>query len=1205
MAWTKEQLSCIEPQNGIHNILVSAGAGAGKTATLVEKIIRSITKEDHEMGINEVLCVTFTRDAAREMKERIVAAIEVLLKKDMNNMWLQRQLSLTETASIMTIDSFCLRILKDYISETEIDPAFRIADQTELAVLWEKVMDNFLEEQYAKEDECFISFADSYSTGKHDQGIRDAIKSVHVMAQSNPFPDKWIQKCREALMEDDMEKLDWMHFLMKDISMQLLSIKTNLESALTVCQELDGPYIYEPMLNTDLNQIEELLACSTYSKLTARLSSLEFSRMASKKDSKINDSKKEFVSCVRNSNKKSLQEIQTKYALKGKDLSDPMKEIRPHMLLLLDLVEGFGKAYDLAKKERNVVDFGDIEHIALNLLVEENGCTGIADSVARSYKQIYVDEYQDVNMLQEAIIQSVSSQRFGQPNVFMVGDVKQSIYKFRLARPELFIEKYNTYSDDDMSMEQKIELHQNFRSRKEVLSTINFFFAQLMTPSLGNIKYDDKTALKCGASFPLGIDTKKTTVYLLDTQASNENDDVKGRMKEAKVIADAIKSVVGKEAVYDKNSRTYRMASYKDIVILTRTFSGWAEDIQEVLDKEGVPNYADKTEGFFDTVEVQAVLAVLQVADNPMQDIPLSSAMVQVWGIDVNGMSDIVATYKKNPDHKNGLYSSVLYYAEHGEDADLRDNVNRFLAFVRKINMECKDFSIFDLLNMVYEETGYYAKSVSLPTGEVKRANLEMLLMEAEKFSKTSSSSGGIFQFVKYIETLRKYETEIGATAFMDKDATRITTIHKSKGLEFPIVILAGIGKRFNQQDTRKSVLVHQDLGVISDFINPENRTKKLTLAKRAVARKIQVETLEEELRILYVAMTRAKERLIMVGADRNLLGKMKKYVSLAARKVVELPYMELTQANSYLDWILMALAGNKVYDSILSLQGMEADMSSPIYSMESNVEIKMVDMEVLTMGIEEEKETDVERKLLDDLKMMLGKKNEIGSNIRYSYKSVAELKPKALPEDLATYKKPTKTVKSKNTVELEKKAALPRFMKKEITTGAERGTVYHRLLQVLDFSKCATKCGIDAQNCSLMDRGVIAAKDIDAIDKSLLYKFFESEIGQRMINAAEGGSLKREVYYMESVPANLVNPEITDGTTVIMQGVIDAYFKEEDGVVLVDYKSDKVQAGKESSAAKKHAAQIGRYRSVMEKNGKHVKEAYVVFLQTGIAVAV
>jgi len=1204
MAWTKEQMQCIEPRNGIHNVLVSAGAGAGKTATLVETIIRSITNDSHDMGINEVLCVTFTREAAREMKERIIAAIEGMMRQEPTNVWLKKQLSLTETASIMTIDSFCLRLLKDHISDTDVDPAFRIADQAELSVLKEKVLDSLLEEYYEKGEEEFLSFVDAYSSGKHDKGVRDAIMAVYTMSQSNPFPEEWIMLCKNNLLCNDVEKAEWLCFLMQDIRMQLESVINNLNYALSICHESDGPYIYGDMISSDISLVQRLCASTSYQDLSANLLGMTFMRMSSKKDTKIDAGKKEFVSSIRNSSKKCLQDIQKKFTFKSNSLNENMAKHAPHMLTLLDLALTFMDAFSQAKKEKAVLDFSDIEHIALALLIDKDTkrCTELADHISKGFKRIYVDEYQDVNMLQETIIQNVSTERFACPNIFMVGDVKQSIYKFRLARPELFLEKHAAYDEDEMAQNQKVELSLNFRSRKEVLNTVNFFFSQLMTPSLGNISYDERTALSCGATYPLGVSPKKTTLCLIDTEAIHQDDEYKGRQQEAMVIADTIKAIVGTEAVFDKRTGAYRVANYKDIVVLTRTFTGWAEDIRDILDKEGIPSYADKTVGFFDTVEVQAVLSVLQVADNPLQDIPLSSAMMQVWDFTVIEMSEIAETFKQNAEAKGNLYYALQLYKENGTDESLKVRINGFLSFIERLNVECKDYSIYELLNIIYIETGYYAKATSLPTGEVKKANLEMLLMEAEKFAKTDSSAGGIFRFVKYVDTLRKYEKESGESTYVDKDAVRITTIHKSKGLEFPIVILAGIGKKFNQQDTRKPILVHQDLGLVSDIINPENRTKTLTLAKRAVARRIQIETLEEELRILYVAMTRAKERLVLIGSERDILGRMRKFSSVSACNDVALPYMELTQANSYMDWIFMSLMRNESYESFLSMAGLEMRHHGPVYAMDANIEVKMIDAESLLSNHVVTGKTMLATKavVLGTIKQKANKK----SNIPYANQAVAELKPKALPEDLVDMKI-SKTVVTEEIVLSKRTPILPKFMQEKVVSGAEKGNIYHRILQVLNFAKCATKADLDNEIQKLILTGIISEKEFKSIETYLIYEFFRSGLGKRMIAASAAGTMKREAYYMESVSASLVNSEIKDDTTVIMQGVIDAYFAEADDFVLVDYKSEHVKAGEEAEAAKRHCSQINRYRKVMEKNGKAVKEAYIVFLQTGVAVAV
>lgn len=1202
MAWTKEQMQCIKPVNGIHNMLVSAGAGAGKTATLVEKIILSITSNNHDVGIDEILCMTFSREAAREMRERIINAVENMIHKYPHDVWLKKQLELVETASIMTIDSFCLRLIKEHISNVDIDPAFRIADSAELTMLWNKTMDMFLEKKYEEADPAFISFADSYSTGKHDQVIRDSIQEVYKMAQSNPFPLVWLDGCRDKLKSNDVDQAAWLLFLMQDIRKQLLSLEANLHSGVSVCLEPEGPYNYEKTLQRDLLQVQGLLSCcNSFDSLSPQIAGITFARMSSSRDRKINPAKKEYVMSIRNGAKKVLQELYKKYNMSSAELKKANEETRPHLLMLLQLTEEFIKQYSQVKQEKAIMDFSDIEHVALSLLAypDSEQYTALADSVSSNFKQIYIDEYQDVNMLQETIINSVSGMRFGKPNVFMVGDVKQSIYKFRLARPELFMEKYTNYLDNDMASNQKVELHKNFRSRKEILDTINFFFSQLMTQELG-INYDEKAALNYGAAYPKGVEARKTTLMLIDTKFIPDMDEeISSRQLEAIQIADTIKGIVGKEAVFDKLSGGYRAASYKDIVVLTRTFAGWADDIRAILDDQHIPSYTDKREGFFDTVEVQAVLSVLQAADNPMQDIAITAAMMRVWSFTVEEMAELTITFKRQSGNIGGMYSYILFYKDNGCNCILKEKVSAFLDFLKKIDAECKDLSIYDLLNMIYVETGYYAKVSSLPTGEVKKANLEMLLMEAEKFTTTSNASGGIFQFVRYVEAVQKFETEAPASVYADRDAVRITTIHKSKGLEFPVVIIAGIGKRFNQQDTRKPILVHQDLGVVSDFINPTDRTKKLTMAKKAVARKMKIEMLEEELRILYVAMTRAKERLILVGTVKGMNEKMGQYVSLSSRKIIKLPYMELTRVSSHLEWIFMAMVRHEIFTPFMALSGLQSDYSNPIYKLNANLEITQIDVRALlqlhigpatTVGITKE-----------IIVHALESRRNFLSNLPYHHQDAAELKPKVSPEDLFINKST-----GNQYSDYVREPFLPLFMKHQdkSITGADKGNLYHKLLQVLDFRNCTSSNGVIEEIKKNWDRIVTNELNFSFININSIVNLFQSDIGKRMILASQRGFLSKEIYYMELIPAQLVNPAIIDETSVIIQGIIDVYFKEDnDKYVLVDYKSEFVEAGNETLAAKKYYGQMERYRSAMIKNEKKVEEVYLIFLQTGVAI--
>ena len=683
MKWTEKQQQVIDTRN--RNLLVSAAAGSGKTAVLVERIIQMISGGEHPLDLDQLLVMTFTNAAAAEMRERIAAAIEKKLMEQPENRHLQVQMALVPHAQITTIDSFCLNLIRNHFNKLDIDPGFRIGDEGELLLLQTEVMEELLEEYYQKDDPEFEQFVETYATGRTDAGIEDYIMQVYRFAQSNPFPDQWIKKCREEIRETrdgSLEETSWMRFLMKDARQQLTELEEQLRSAYAVCLEADGPQVYQNVLMEECEMLRGLKESSDYRELNKRLVAASFGRLPASRSKDVDTAKKQQVTDCRDRVKKAVADLKGLYgAQTEEEAAADLLGTSPVVLKLLELTEEFDRRFQESKREKNIVDFNDLEHYALEILIcseqdvekgsapagetddgIRNGIlyTETADQLSRQYAEILVDEYQDSNYVQEALIQSLSGERFGRPNVFMVGDVKQSIYKFRLARPELFMEKYASYTDEDSSS-QKIELHQNFRSRKSVLDSVNHVFYRAMTKNLGNVEYSEDAALHPGAVFAECPDHEtdgKTELLLADTgkavmgEADEELAEYTSREIEAKMIASRARELtdpVHGQWIWDKEKECYRPAEYGDMVILLRSISGWTESFINVLTQEGISAYAETGSGYFDTVEVETILSMLAVIDNPMQDIPLAAVLRSpIGGVTDEELAWMMAEEKKS-----------------------------------------------------------------------------------------------------------------------------------------------------------------------------------------------------------------------------------------------------------------------------------------------------------------------------------------------------------------------------------------------------------------------------------------------------------------------------------------------------------------------------------------------------------------------------
>ena len=1169
--WTKEQQKVIDLRD--RNILVSAAAGSGKTAVLVERIITMLTRRENPVSVDELLIVTFTEAAAAEMKERIRDAIEKKLAECPGDEHLLRQATLIHNAQITTIHSFCLSVIREYFHTINIDPGFRVGEEGELKLLKQDVLEDILEQHYSEADDKFLDFVDSYAGGKDDKKLEGLILRLYDFSRSYPDSEKWLKTCADnyaITTEKELNESNFFRLIRENVRRYLKDVQHLIYQGIDVCREPDGPYMYEDMLLSDLNMIEKLLNAEEYSELYKLCAGLDWMRLASKRKD-VSEEKAVLVKEIREKVKETVKDIKEQYFTQNvKDVLEDMAVCRPMMEVLSGLVMEFAGAFEEKKKSQNMIDFDDMEQYALRILTTKDEGGNLVPSKAASeyqqkFKEIMIDEYQDSNLIQEAILTSVSTVCEGRNNIFMVGDVKQSIYRFRLSRPELFMEKFDTYDTKD-SNRQRIDLHKNFRSRREVLDSVNFLFEQLMTKPLGGITYDEKAALYVGADYQPSVGNE-TEVLLVDAEVKNA---------ESRAVARRIKELMLNGRVVDKKSKELRPVRYSDIVILTRSVKGWSDVFTTVLTEEGIPVYAGSKEGYFETKEIGVVLDYLRVLNNRQQDIPLTAVLTSsIGGFTSEELAVIKSAYPEVQ-----FWQGVEKYALEGEDLSIQRKLCACIEQMDRFRERIPYTALHELLFQILSETGYGDYVAALPGGEQRKANVDMLVEKARAFESTSYK--GLFHFIRYIEQLQKYNVDYGEASLEDEksDTVRIMSIHKSKGLEFPIVIVVGMGKRFNQQDAKGSAIIHASLGVGLDAIDLERRTKTASLLKKVIQKEEILESLGEELRVLYVAFTRAKEKLIITGMQKDAQKKLESYEIIRRQKERELPFERLSHVSTYWDWILPAL-------------------------------VRRTDQQPIQLGVIYDEDL-VEKEIQEELEGRLTKKGLENWNTETIYDATMHHR---LEEQFA-YQYPYEEVenrKMKFTVsELKKRAylseesgeilceepqevpLLPKFMQesKELT-GASRGSAYHRLLELLDFSEIYDEKELKNTVSELKENGKIPDEMAECIRIEDILKFLECASGKRMHEAAKNSLLRKEQPFVLGVDIQEVYPEAKGEEMILVQGIIDVYFEENGELVVLDYKTDKVKRPEQLEA--KYRAQLEYYAKALEQiTGKHVKEKII-----------
>lgn len=1187
MTWTESQKKVIDRRE--RNILVSAAAGSGKTAVLVERIIQKITQD--KVDIDKLLIVTFTNAAAAEMRERIRDAIEKKLEEEPEDIHLQRQFTLVHNAQITTIDSFCLYVIRNYFYKIDLEPNFRVADEGELSLLRSDVLGKLLEAHYAAGEEVFLSFVAGYGSAKSDQAIQDMILKMYAYAQSYPWPDEWLVSCGQAYdlkEEADMEQADWMKQFLDSLVTAVSDCGSQMREALNVCEEPDGPYMYADALKEDIRRLDAIRESGSYARFGEEINAYAkaFPKLAAARKFEGSVEKKELVQNIRNAMKKEIKDMRDKFFFKEpEEIFLDMKKTAPAVKMLVALTEEFASCFAAEKKRKNLVDFSDMEHFALKILVDQTTKepTETADEFAALFDEIMIDEYQDSNYVQETLLRAVSKERFGQNNLFMVGDVKQSIYRFRLARPELFMEKFDTYAAGTPGCE-RIDLQKNFRSRDEVLSGVNDIFYKIMCRDLGNVVYDENAALYPGADYPEDMDPAMFAMEVLVADESGAEEMERVEL-EARMIASRIHEMRKEgQTVTDKESGELRPMEYRNIVILLRSVSGMADTFVKVLLEEGIPAFTTSRTGYFSTVEIQTVLNMLRVIDNPMQDIPLAAVLYSpVGGFSGEDLAKIRAVSGEKT-----FYESILTYdtmPEEETDQKLWERLRGFLAKLEAFRKRVPYTPVHELITELLEETGYLSYITALPAGEQKCANVQMLIEQAIHYEDTSYK--GLFHFVRYIEKLRKYDVDYGEADIINENenAVRIMSIHKSKGLEFPVVFAAGMGKTFNTQDTRSRLILHPELGIGLDCMDTVRRTKTPTLLKRTLARQTEEENLGEELRVLYVALTRAKEKLILCGCLKDVEKKFGEYRQNADTEH-PVSFLARSSAHCYFDWVLPALYSYPEKYEIRVFGETDARAGHLKEAVRTLLTKEQVKRAVQT----------ADKELLEKIEERL--------SFAYPFEAEKDIKTKVSVSEIKHQRmqfEPEEMETVQWYAEEETEEIVPDFIEKRdrVNRGALRGSAMHLVMQCLPFAGSPSD-GNRKQMYAWIAEELEKLKKAGRLDETMyelvripmIVDFFASSLGKRMVQADQREELRKEKAFVLGIPAG----EIWDCDSrelVLVQGIVDAFFYEDGDIILMDYKTDSVE--KPEQLLQRYQAQLDLYaRALEEATGKKVREKII-----------
>ena len=1197
--WTNEQLQAIQEKNS--NILVAAAAGSGKTAVLVERIIHKII--DEQMDIDKILVVTFTNAAASEMRERILEAIYKKLEENPENVHLQRQIILLNKASICTIHSFCLDVIHNHFYEIDLPSNFKIADTAEIDLLKQEVLDDLFEQKYTENDKNFIELLENYTNYRGDEALQELVLKIYKFIQSSPFPIKWLQEKLELLkIEDkDISQTIWGKLIIQtvddDIQESIMQLEVT-KSKMALYPEMTKFY---QTISEDIINLQDLQKYNSWDELYIKLLNFNFSKWPV--DKKVINDLKEDSKEIRDKVKKHIKEKTAKLLSCSQEQAvKDLKIITPILEKLSNLVTEFTKNFAEKKKEKNCIDFNDIEHFALKILLDENNNpTEVAKKYKEKFEEIAIDEYQDSNLVQEAILTSISKGN----NIFMVGDVKQSIYKFRQARPELFLQKYDEYKNKEEKAQEdnlKIQLFRNFRSRQNILNITNLVFESIMSKELGDINYNENEYLNYGANYPepeeiknyagiaeldiIDLKEDESITAFEGEEDEEEQERVEDDVLEAKFVANKIQELLNSNYMVFDKKQGYRKIRPKDIVILLRATSNLSPIYEKELSDLELPVFSDTSGTYLDTVEIQTILSVLKIIDNPLQDIPLVVVLrSSICNFTDNDLITIRLT-DRNCNFYEALIKTRLIC-----DGDLKNKIESFLEKLEKWKSISQYMPLDEFIWQIYLDTGYYQYVGLLPNGAMRQANLKTLFEKAKQYEKASFK--GLFNFIQFIDKLKKQNGDLASAKLIgeNEDVIRIMSIHKSKGLEFPVVFLCNSHKKFNMQDLNDNILLHQDIGFGPTIMDTTRKIKYSSIAKDAIKLKMKQETLSEEQRILYVALTRAKEKLYITGRSKDFTKYVQenKVLEMYESENIKLDAKLMKKANSYLDWLMYVYLFN---------QGRTITLKGESYKLSDIITLNVSNKKDLLKALAKEEvveQIDLKEKIEQILKNKSDEENKKSEQAlkellewKYDYIVDTTLPTKSSVTKIKQEKiKLEEILKGIESEEVEyKKSYTPKFMQEDKKiSSAEKGTLVHLCIQRLDERKDYELKDIQNMILNLVEKEIITQNEADAIDVNLIYQYTKSQLFEELRKAKEVH--KEQPFYINIPAKDVVSEAENSKKNILVQGIIDLYYIDKnDNLVLIDFKTDYIsnEPNAKEKILDKYKVQLEIYKTALEQ---------------------
>ena len=1187
--WTREQNLAINEKGS--NILVAAAAGSGKTAVLVERIINKVINE--KIDIDKILVVTFTNAAASEMRERILDAIYKRLEEERDNSHLQRQINLLNKASISTIHAFCLDVIRNNFFEIDTSANFRVGDTTEVELIKQEVIEDLFEQKYEEENKEFLNLIETYTNYRNDDKLKEIVLDIYKFIQSTPFPEEWVKEKIEEFnyqTDTDFAKTKWGKIILKELFSQIEECILKLEKISKETTKFWELEKFTLVLSQDIEKLKSLINQDiSWDKLYYLINDFTWQKWPV--DNKVTIDLKNEAKEIRDSVKKQFTKIASKVMIcDSKEANEDINEMYETLLNLANLVLEFTEKFKQAKKEKNIIDFNDIEHLTLEILVNKenlNEKTKVAKDYMKKFEEIDIDEYQDSNLVQEYILNSISRGN----DIFMVGDVKQSIYRFRQARPELFLEKYETYKLEEKNSKngEKIQLFKNFRSRKNILDITNNIFKNIMSKEIGEIEYNENEYLNYGANYP--EQKEKSEIYVInlkepeedELEEESQDERIEDVVLEARFVAKKVKELIDSEIeVYDKK-QGLRKVSYRDIAILLRSTSSAAPIYEKELNELEIPVFSDSSTTYLESVEIETMMSLLKIIDNPMQDIPLVTVLRSAIGnFTDNDLIEIRLT-----DKKCSFYEAMLK-SRTKVDKEIKEKISKLLDNLEKWRKEAEYLSLDELIWKIYLDTGYYHFVSLMPNGNVRQANLKILFEKARDFENTNFN--GLFHFINFMDRLKGSGGDLSSAKLIgeNEDVVRIMSIHKSKGLEFPIVFLCNTGKKINMKDLNENIILHQDLGIGPKYVDTENRIEYNTLAKEALKIQAQKEIISEEERVLYVGLTRAKEKLIITGISKDVKKELMQKQDLLNTYGDEVNSKLVEKYRSYLDWIELVYLHNDLNElldfNIVNKTDLLKDLKE-----EKNSKANVL-KEINKMATDEYSKEELE-KLTKELDWVYKYKD---STILPTKTSVSRLKEASIEKE----NQDKEYVEEINLFEdlsqnLEITLDKPKFMRDDKITKAQIGTLVHMCIQKLDEGINYTIKDIQDFVNELVVKEIITEKEASCIDTNLLYKYTQSEIFNNLKKAKEVH--KEQAFYI-NIPAKEIYNNINSDDNILVQGVIDLYFIDENNnIILLDYKTDYVANGKEQEIVEKYRKQLEIYKRALEEaTGKKVFKSYL-----------